>query len=45
MRQFLFPFYQITINLPVFVRPCHRGMARLQVAEGGTASDMEGRCE
>jgi hypothetical protein len=25
--------------------PCHHGMARLQVADGGTASKMEGRCE
>jgi hypothetical protein len=25
--------------------PCHHGMARLQVAIGGIASDMEGSCE
>ena len=25
--------------------PCHHGMARPQVADGGTASDMEGNCE
>ena len=25
----------------VFVGPCHHGMARPQVADGGTASDME----
>jgi hypothetical protein len=25
--------------------PCHHGMARPQVADGGTASDMEGSCE
>jgi hypothetical protein len=27
------------------VGPCHYGMARPQVADGGTASDMEGSCE
>jgi len=26
-------------------RSCHHGMARPQVADGGTASDMEGSCE
>ena len=31
--------------LTVFVGPCHHGMARPQVADGGTASDMEGSCE
>ena len=30
---------------PVFVGPCHHGNARPQVADGGTASDMEGSCE
>jgi len=25
--------------------PCHHGMARPQVADGGTASYMEGSCE
>ena len=29
----------------VFVGPCHHGMARPQVVDGGTASDMEGSCE
>ena len=29
----------------VFVGPCHHVMARPQVADGGTASDMEGSCE
>ena len=29
----------------VFVGPCHHGMARPQVADGGTASDMEGSCK
>ena len=28
-----------------FVCPCHHGMAHPQVADGGTASDMEGSCE
>jgi hypothetical protein len=27
------------------VEVCHHGMARPQVADGGTASDMEGSCE
>jgi len=27
------------------VSPCHHGMARPQVADGGTASNMEGSCE
>ena len=27
------------------VRPCHKGMARPQVADTGTASDKEGSCE
>jgi hypothetical protein len=26
------------------VGPCHHGMARPQVADGGTASNMEGSC-
>ena len=29
----------------VFVGPCHNGMACPQVADGGTASDMEGSSE
>ena len=29
----------------VFVGPCHHGTARPQVADGGTASDMEGSYE
>ena len=29
----------------VCVGPCHHVMARPQVADGGTASDMEGSCE
>jgi hypothetical protein len=27
------------------VGPCHHGIARPQVADGGTASDMEGNWE
>jgi hypothetical protein len=27
------------------VGPCHHGMARPQVADGGTVSYMEGSCE
>ena len=27
------------------VGPCHRGMGRPQVVDGGTASNMEGSCE
>jgi hypothetical protein len=30
---------------PCQVGPCHHGMARPQVADEGTASDMEGSCE
>jgi len=32
-------------NSRSLVGPCQHGMARLQVAGGGTASDMEGSCE
>jgi hypothetical protein len=31
--------------LPVMSVPRHHGMARPQVADGGTASNMEGSCE
>jgi hypothetical protein len=30
---------------PSSADPCHHGMAGPQVADGGTASDMEGRCQ
>ena len=30
---------------PRYEGPCHHGMARPQVADGGTASDMEVNCE
>jgi hypothetical protein len=35
----------VTSQLPMNVGPCHHGMARPQLADGGTASDMEGSCE
>ena len=35
----------VYIYTSVFVGPCHHGMARPQVADGGTASGMEGSCE
>ena len=31
--------------LSVFVGPCHHGMARPLVTDGGTASNMDGSCE
>ena len=37
--------YNSDTPIPVFVGPCHHGMARPQVADRGTASDMEGGCE
>ena len=33
------------VNQFVTVGPCHHGMPRPQVADVGTASDMEGSCE
>jgi hypothetical protein len=38
-------FIQVECFLPCDVGPCHHGMARPQVADRGTASDMEGSCE
>ena len=35
----------IEVVIILFVGPSHHGMAGLQVADGGTASDMEGSCE
>jgi hypothetical protein len=32
-------------NRAMNVGSCHHGMARPQVADGGTASDMDGSCE
>ena len=40
----VFYFSRQTIE-PVFVGPCHHGMAHPQVVDGETASDMEGSCE
>ena len=40
-QQYQFPMLGIT----VFVSPCHHGMAGPQVADGGTASNMDGSCE
>ena len=37
--------YVLVYCMTVFVGPCHHGMARPQVADGGTASDMEGSYE
>jgi hypothetical protein len=31
--------------MPMIAGPCHHGMARPQVADGGTAYNMEGSCE
>ena len=39
--EFVFPIMFRTIN----VGPCHHGMARPRVADGGTASNMEGSYE
>ena len=41
----IFEFLKCVRDLAVFVGPCHHGVARPQVADGGTASDMEGSCE
>ena len=38
-------FILFIFTYSVFVGPCHHGMARPQVADGGTASDMGGSCE
>ena len=32
-------------GMSVFAGPCHHGMARPQVADGGAARDLEGSCE
>ena len=48
-------FYQLDAQIPYFnmlitslymnVGPCHHGIVRPLVADGGTASNMEGSCE
>ena len=35
-------FENVLLSTPCEVGPCHHGMARPQVADAGTASDMEG---
>jgi hypothetical protein len=40
---FVFGDHMLTLSMNV--GPCHHGMARPQVADGGTASYMEGSCE
>ena len=37
--------FYIYTRFPCVVGPCHHGMARPQVADRGTASNMEGSCE
>ena len=38
-------FLSHMVKFPCVVGPCHHGMARPQVADRGTASNMEGSCE
>jgi hypothetical protein len=38
-------FHSVVCLTTMNVGPCHHGMARPQVAAGGTASYMEGSCE
>ena len=38
-------FWKFIAFLSMFVGPCYHGMARPQVADGGTVCDMEGSCE
>jgi hypothetical protein len=38
-------FLKVAILFSMDVGPCHHGMARPQVADGGKASYMEGSCE
>ena len=45
MRSNVFLLSWVLFILTVFVGPFHHGMARRQVADGRTASDMEGSCE
>jgi hypothetical protein len=45
-RKFITSFTSsLLISLSRQVGSCHHGMARPQVADGGTAFNMEGRCE
>ena len=38
-------FQPRVVKMAMNVGPCHHGMARPRVADGGTASNMEGSCE
>ena len=38
-------FVRVCVSQSVFVGPCHHGMARPQVADGGTAYDIKSSCE
>jgi hypothetical protein len=38
-------YKNLVTEIPVLVGARHHGMARLQVADRGTASDKEGSCE
>ena len=38
-------FMLYSVHLSCIVGSCHHGMARPQVVDRGTASDMEGSCE
>jgi len=38
-------FWHCVGSLAMNVGPCHHGMARPQVADAGTVSNMEGSCE
>jgi hypothetical protein len=42
---FVCGFFDGNARAAMNVGPCHHGKARPQVADGGTASDMEGSCE
>jgi hypothetical protein len=39
------PLLVFSVSHAMNVGPCHHGMARPQVADGGTASYVEGSCE
>jgi hypothetical protein len=41
----LYFFFMVKETKTMWVGPCHHGMAPPQVADGGTAFDMEGSCE
>ena len=41
----LFEFYGTRMFITAFTSPSHHDVARPHVADGGTASNMEGSCE